>query len=445
MDLRVTGTDKAPVVAGDLGILAGTSLSVVLPGSEVKLIDSDGIVEFTTDLYGTDTSRAATDQERVRDSLRAALPKVDLDLGIRVVDSAAFAIVLDPTTGDQATFQGHGDLRFRYDPDGRMALSGPFIVSKGGYTLEFYGLVKKHFDLLPGSSVTWDGDPIAAKLDIKARYISESAAYPLVANATGTLNEAQRNRLSSRLPFEVVINVAGGMKKPEIGFALDLPREYRNSYPQVNNELDRLADKSRQEERDRQVFGLLVLNSFIQDEASGGAPSSGIATSAARSSVNGILTDQMNKLTGKYVKGVDIQLGVSTIDQAQGSSTYQRTSLDYKVSRSFLDKRLSFEVGGSVGVDEKQGQTGNVSSTRAAQYAILYDLTRDGRFRLRGFYENAFDLYDGDITDSGIALMHTRDLEENEKAREAAREHVRAQRAEESERKRKEREDRTEP
>ena len=81
-----------------------------------------------------------------------------------------------------------------------------------------------------------------------------------------------------------------------------------------------------------------------------------------------------------------------------------------------------------MGVDEKQGSGGNVSSTRAAQYAIIYDLTRDGRFRLRGFYENAFDLYDGEITDSGIALMHTRDFEENEKARALEREAVRQRR-----------------
>ncbi|MBK7086443.1 MAG: translocation/assembly module TamB domain-containing protein [Flavobacteriales bacterium] len=294
-------------------------------------------------------------------------------------------------------------------------------MSKGGYTLEFYGLVKKRFDLVPGGQVVWDGDPIGARMDIQARYVAESAAYPLVANASGALSEAERNRLAARLPFEVLINIAGAVKKPDISFGIDLPREFRNSYPQVNDELHRLADKSREEERTRQVFGLLVLNSFIQDEGAGGAPTSGLVTNAARNSVNGILTDQLNKVTGRLVKGVDIQLGVNTVDQVQGSNTYQRTSVDYKVSKSFLNKRLHFEVGGSVGVDENEASTSNVGNTRAAQYAILYDLTRDGRFRLRGFYENAFDLYDGEITDSGIALMHTRDFEENEKAREAAR------------------------
>ncbi|MBL0127642.1 MAG: translocation/assembly module TamB domain-containing protein [Flavobacteriales bacterium] len=259
-----------------------------------------------------------------------------------------------------------------------------------------------------------------------------------MANSTGTLSDAERNHLSSRMPFEVIIHIDGEMKKPDIGFGIDLPREFRNSYPQVNDQLDQLADRSREEERNRQVFGLLVLNSFIQDEGAGGAPSSGIASSAARNSVNGILTDQMNKLTGRFVKGVDVQLGVSTMDQAQGDQVYQRTSVDYKVSKSFLNKRLSFEVGGSVGVDENKGNASNVGSTRAAQYAIIYDLREDGKYRLRGFYENAFDLYDGEITDSGIAIMHTLDIEENQKARDAARDVVRQQQMEEQRRRRNE-------
>ena len=430
LDVRVTGTDRTPVVKGDLRILPGTVLNAVLPGSEVKLVKSDGIVEFTADLRATDSTAHRSDEELLRDSLRARLPRIDLDLAIHVDSAAVFAIVLDPVTGDQAEVQGEGDLRFRYTPEREMLLTGPFTLTSGGYTLEFYGLVRKRFDLVRGGQVLWSGDPVGARMDVQARYLSESASYPLVANATGALSEVERNRLQSPLPFEVIINIDGAMKKPEISFGLDLDAQYRHSYPKVDEQLDRLAGQAQADERNRQVFGLLVLNSFIQDESANGPPSSNIATGAARSSVNGILTEQMNKLTGNFVKGVDIQLGVNTMDQTAGNNVYQRTSVDYKVRKSFLNKRLSFELGGSVGVDEDRNLS-NVSSTRAAQYAILYDLTPSGRFRLRGFYENAFDLYDGEITDSGLALMYTRDFEENEAARERAREAVRAKQAEE--------------
>jgi hypothetical protein len=427
LDLSITGTSHLPKLKGDVRILQGTDLSVVMPGSEVKLVSSEGIVVFTDSLNDPSAMKRTEKSARLRDSLNARLEGYDLDLRIRVDNAALFSVVLDPTTGDAATFQGHGDLHFTYNARGDMTLIGPFTFSKGDYTLEFYGLVKKHFELVRGSTVKWSGDPLKAQMDIQARYRSQTAPYALVAS-TEVLSDEAINRLQQRLPFEVIISVDGRMDKPNIDFGIDLDREYRNSYPQVASKLDELAQSSNADERDRQVFGLLVMNTFIPEESSSTAPSSCIVTTAARSSVNGILTDQLNKVTGKYVKGVDVSLGVNTVDQAAGNATYQRTSVDYKVSKSFLNDRLSFEVGGSVGVDEQDEQVGNISNTRAAQYVVYYNLTKDGRYRLRGFYENAFDLYDGEITDSGVAVQYTKEFEENERARNAAREAERKRR-----------------
>lgn len=420
IDLQAKGIATRPTVQGEVGILDGTRFSVVLPGSTVELVSSEGIVVFTDDLYAVDTLALNGDAAALRDSLEALLPGVELDLHITVDKEADFAIVLDPAAGDQATVSGAADLTFRYAPDAPMYLNGQFAVERGEYTLDLYGLVKKRFELVKGGTVRWTGDPVQAEMDLQARYRSETAPYALVATGNSML-DVERNRLQQPLPFDVLININGSMSAPDIGFGIDLDRQVRNTFPKVSDKLNQLAQQGNAEELNRQVFGLLVLNSFIQDEGNGGEPSSGIATSAARNSVNGLLTDQMNKLTGRYLKGVDISLGVNTYDQVSGQSNYQRTSLDYRVSKRVLNDRLSFEVGGSVGVDEQNSQVSNVSNTRAAQYAILYDLTADGRFRIRGFHENAYDLYDGEITNSGVAIMFTKDFEENERARASGR------------------------
>ncbi len=420
IDLRALGPATRPKVTGDVNILPGTVFSVVLPGSTVELVNGEGVVVFTDDLYAQDSIATTNDAEALRDSLAAHLPGVELDVKIHVDKEGEFAIVLDPAAGDQATVSGSADLIFRYAPDAPMYLNGTFVVERGAYTLDLYGLVKKRFELVKGGTVRWSGDPVKAEMGLQARYLSETAPYALVATGT-TMVDSERNRLQQPLPFSVLINIDGSMVSPDISFNLDLDRQLRNSFPKVGNRLDQLNQQGNAEDLNRQVFGLLVLNSFIQDEGSGGSPSSGIATSAARNSVNGLLTDQMNKLTGKYLKGVDISLGVNTYDQVTGQNSYQRTSLDYRVSKRVLNDRLSFEVGGSVGVDEQNSQVSNVSNTRAAQYAILYDLTADGRFRIRGFHENSYDLYDGEITNSGVAFMFTQDFEENERARATGR------------------------
>lgn len=424
MDMQIKGLMTEPVVSGELGILEGTAFSIVLPGSRVELIEHDGIIEFV-DGAPTDPPAHPTDTELLRDSIAARLPGVALDLRIVLDEEARFAVVLDPTTGDQATFRGSADLRLNYASDGDLTLEGPFTVAEGGYTLEFYGLVKKRFDLVPGGRVVWDGDPLAGRMDIQARYRSETAPYPLVANAGGGVSESERNRLQARLPFEVIIRVQGAVNAPDIGFALDLDRLSRNSFPLVSTRLDQLMQPANEEELHRQVFGLLVLNSFIQDEEAGGAPSSSLATTAARNSVNALLTEQLNRVTGRVVKGMDIQLGVNTYDQTAGGETYQRTALDYKVSQRILNDRITIEAGGSVGVDERDQGVSNVSNNRGAQYSVTYDLTEDGRLRLRAFHENAFDLYDGEIVHNGVAIMLTRDFEENTRDRERKREEAR--------------------
>jgi hypothetical protein len=431
LDLRITGSSKDPDVTGSVGILEGTYMSIVLPGSKVELIDHEGIVVFTDDFDSLDTLSVRTDSEILRDSLAAEMPGIAMDLNIHIAPEATFAVVLDPVTGDAATANAEADLHFKYGHDRDMYLAGPLTIKGGGYQLNFRGLVKKEFELVEGGTITWNGDPTKARLNIKARYISNTPPYALVANASQGLTEGESNRLQQRLPFEVLIGVGGRMDDPDIAFGLDLPRMLRNSYPQVNDRLDQLAQPAFEEERNRQVFALLVLNTFIVDDP-GSTPDrgGGFAGSAARNSVNQMLSDQLNKLTGQYVKGVDISLGVNTYDQQSGNSSYQRTSVDYQVSKSLMDDRLTFEVGGSIGVDEQGSDVSNVSSTRRAQYAIMYSLTEDGRYRLRGFHENAFDLYDGEITRSGVAIMYTKEFEENGKARRERRERLKKQKSE---------------
>lgn len=428
IDLTIEGTTIKPVVRGEVGVLDGTQLSVVLPGSRVELVEHDGIVVFTSEAEAPDTLELRTDGEMLRDSLAAQLPGVELDLRVHLDKRAQFAVVIDPTTGDQATFSGEADLVFRYSPDGDLYLSGPFTVAEGGYTLAFYGLVKKRFELVPGGTVIWSGDPLAGIMDIQARYRSESAPYPLVANTQTGMSESERNRLQARLPFDVLINFREVVSTPVISFGLDLDQLSRNSFPSVDNRLDQLSQAANEEELNRQVFGLLVLNTFIEDATGNETPGSNLATTAARNSVNSILTQQLNGLTGRMIKGMDVQLGVNTYDQSEGGETYQRTTVDYKVTQRILNDRVSIEAGGSIGADEREQSVGTVSNNQAAQYAITYDLTSDGRLRLRLFHENAYDLYDGEIVNNGVAINLTRDFEENARDRERRRTEIRKQR-----------------
>ena len=179
IDLRISGTASAPIVKGNVNVLDSTALSVVLPGSKVEMIDHAGIVEFTDRSQVPDTVANASDSQMLRDSLAAQLPRMELDLRIGLDRNASFAIVIDPTTGDAATFRGEADLKFKHDAEGDIQLQGPLTVVEGGYTLEFYGLVKKRFDLVPGGKVTLGWRPLGRAHGHQGQIQHQGGSIPL--------------------------------------------------------------------------------------------------------------------------------------------------------------------------------------------------------------------------------------------------------------------------
>ncbi|MBL8002441.1 MAG: translocation/assembly module TamB domain-containing protein [Flavobacteriales bacterium] len=413
LDLSVKGRLSAPRITGGVSIAPGTDFTLVMPGSKVEMVDGEGVVVFTDDPYRLRGDSMAVLHHALQDSLQALFGTNEVDVRIAVHKDARFAFLLDPASGDQATVRGGGDMRFRYGQDQRMALEGSFTVEEGGYTLSLYGLVRKRFDLVKGGTVRWSGDPMQGGMDISAYYRSSTAPLALVEDEMA-LSESERNRYRKPLPFDVYIDLGGTFTEPKISFRLDLPDMDRKNYPKVGNILDKLAQKGNEEQLNRQVFGLLVLNSFIPSGAAsdeGNLSGTGIATSTARNSVNGLLTDQLNALSGQYLKNVDISVGVNTYDQSQGGSSYQRTSVDYRVSQRLFNDRVTVEVGGSVGVDEHGSNVGPVTNTNTVNYAISYTLTPDGRYRARAYHEPGYDLYDGEITISGVSLQYTKELE----------------------------------
>jgi hypothetical protein len=81
-----------------------------------------------------------------------------------------------------------------------------------------------------------------------------------------------------------------------------------------------------------------------------------------------------------------------------------------------------------LGYNEKKQDVSAMSNTKAPQYAIAYDVTKDGRLRLRVYHENAYDLYDGELVNNGVAIMLTRDFEKNAKELDALRKQISQQR-----------------
>jgi len=114
-----------------------------------------------------------------------------------------------------------------------------------------------------------------------------------------------------RLPFIVYLNIDGALMAPEIGFRLDMPQSDRGAHGgAVYSKI--LDINTRESEVNKQVFGLLILRTFVGEnpmEASSG----GDLKNSARMSASQLLSEQLNKLSSK-VKGVELSVNVKSYE-----------------------------------------------------------------------------------------------------------------------------------
>src|SRR5580692_2546829 len=102
--------------------------------------------------------------------------------------------------------------------------------------------------------------------------------------------------------------------KPDITFDIVLPDSSYSVGPDVVSTVNTRLDQIRQDpnELNKQVLGVLILGHFIGDnplQSQGG--STGV-NGAIRNSVSSLLSDQLNKLAGNLIGGVQLNFNLTS-------------------------------------------------------------------------------------------------------------------------------------
>jgi hypothetical protein len=243
-------------------------------------------------------------------------------------------------------------------------------------------------------------------MDIKAVYLVATNSIGLVGHEIG---ENEKNIYKRTLEYTVGINIKGTLEQPIITFSLDLPEEDRASYPVLANKLDRLKLPEFQTELNKQVFGLLVLGGFLPETSVTEIDQSQVATTAIYNSVNALLASQLNRFASQYIKGVNIDVGIQSYADYSNPGGKTQTAMDFRVSKSVFNDRLSFEVGGDFDLNSDQSG-GNTGDNYRGDVAIIYDLTGNGDKQLKLFNNESYDIIYQEIRNTGISLIFIREF-----------------------------------
>lgn len=402
-DLTLSGDISKPTVNGTLRLNEGSNFTLLLPQSDPEAIGDEGVVEFmqTGDTLFHRLTRETENQQEVM----SAFNRLDLSINLEIDRDTDIRLIIDEYAGDFLEVEGGGVLSLGIDPGGRITLSGRYEMEDGEYLLTFYDVIRRNFRIQPGSNIVWTGDPMDANVDIAAIYTLRTSAQPLmVTHMAG--DQGSNLALRQQFPFRVYLKMSGNLMEPEISFELELPEEHSNAFEGAL--MARINQINQNEsELNKQVFALLILGNFIQDNpfASMGG---GDLSSTARSSASQILTQQLNKLSDRYIKGVDINFEVQSGMDYSGEEETGRTQVQMEVSRNFFDERVKVTVGGNIELEDesqRQSDPGDI----AGDFKIEYLITPEGSLRLVGFRtKNWEDIFDGEVYETGISLIFTK-------------------------------------
>ena len=320
----------------------------VIPISDVKTVDNYKLITF---------KKAQTDsivQEQVNNF--EALKGLTLDIKLDVTKDAEAEVVIDKNSGSALRGKGEGNLQIVINTRGKFTMDGNFVVDEGQYDFKYGGLVNRTFDVEKGGSISWNGDPFDASLNIQAKYTTR-------ANPAVLLENFNSNR---KIPVDLFVKITGGLFNSKQEFDIKIP----NVNPAIKSELEFKLNDNDINEKTFQFLSLLAFNKFYNPDATSTLNSASAIIGTTSSAISGVLSDLISSKDGK----VQFGLGYDVADENDVENLNTEDQINVSVGTQISDRVI---VNGKVGVPV--GSKTQASVVGEVKVEIL--LNEDGTFR----------------------------------------------------------------
>ncbi|MEM8488692.1 MAG: translocation/assembly module TamB domain-containing protein [Bacteroidota bacterium] len=328
-------------------IWASGSLTLTGPAFNATLISNDAVTKASSELFipvtedevdsdvgfliFADSSGNIPDLKQLayRKNLLSKRPEgerrfvdgLSMDLNILAPPGSTTHLVFDPLLGESMNAVGSGRIQIQRR-EGDFSTFGTLFVESGDYLFTAGDVFARRFEIQNGGTITWDGNPIDARLNIPASYRTRASVAGLPGNSF---------RSGDEIPLIVQLDITGRVSSPEVELGLRADRSdrgYRNyeGFEAILNQSERLTDYA---------TSVLLTNSFLLTTES--VSDSGTLTNSgnqiAFTSVSQLVASQLNRFLGEALPNVDLNLGL------QGESL-EDPEVTYGVALYLLDERL---------------------------------------------------------------------------------------------------------
>ena len=314
---------------------------------------------------------------------------MEITMALDVQPNAEVQLVIDPTVGDVIKATGEGQLNLRIDPKADIfEMYGDYTIKKGSYLFTLQNIVNKWFEIEPGSTIQWTGEPLDALLNIDAVYKLKASLQPLL---EGSLTES--NRSTRAVPVECMIHLTDRLTQPTVTFDIVVPSADSEVQSLIASALATPESKS------QQFLYLIIANSFISESTNSMSSSMGASATAATG------FEMLSNQFSNWLSNDDYKIVLRYRPRTEQMSD----EVDFGFSKGLVDNRLLIEVEGNYIVDKTQ--VVNASSNFTGEAYLTWLIDRAGTLRLKGFTHtiDRFDENQG-LQETGVGIYFKEDF-----------------------------------
>jgi len=321
----------------------------------------------------------------IEEEYNVDLSGIRLKFDFEVTPDAEVQIILDEKVGDIIRGRGSGNLNMEINTLGKFNMYGEYVIEHGDYLFTLQNVINKRFDIERGGTISWNGDPYDANINLDAIYRLKTSLYPLTLDST----------YKHRTPVECMLNMTGKLMSPNIRFGIRAPLADDNTLGIINS----LSE----DETNKQVLSLLVLNSFFTpDSRKGGVElmsdnkSAGFGVGANTSE---LLSNQLSHWLSQISNDFDIGVNYRPGDEISSDE------IEVALSTQILNDRVS--INGNVGVGEHQTTTSNI----VGDFDVDVKINKSGKLRVKGFNKaNDNMVYNTSPYTQGLGIFYKEDF-----------------------------------
>lgn len=331
-----------------------------------------------------------------------ASSNINLDANLEVNDRLNVQLIFDPTVGDILRTTGNGNIKISLDKDGNLSMFGEYQITKGDYLFTLSNLVNKKFVLMPGGTINWNGSPYDARLNINAVYSLKTSINELmpaenaVADENG--NDEKVSESYRKIPVECILNLSENLTNPAVKFDIDFPTLESQSRSYIKSLF------TSQDEINKQMFSLLVLNRFYRNDNSGDyglhAQTAGVTT------VTEMMSNQLSRWLSQISNNVDIGLAYHVRDPEREIASDE---IEVALSTQLLNDRITISANGNMDVGGTKSGTGEESKKTniAGDFDIEVKLNRQGTLKMKAYsHTDEKILYNNTETIQGVGISY---------------------------------------